>query len=807
MVERCGDRQRKFDGLEKWQFRLFIESLPVMLQIALLLLACGLSRYVWSINVSVACVVISFTAFGFLFYVGIVVAGASSYGCPFQTPVSTVLRYIGGSVVTQELLAIPSSPKDILIALATWVGTWKELATRAGHQTIILFLHTLQALSNAKQRLVQEVQKSKLRGQLPITGGGPLAHQNGSGLRVQVRNLESLRKQNADNMHCVCWVLQNITDPEAIDAAIRLAGTIRWFDGDSDHDLPYGVIVSTFEACFSTTKGLYPGMRDRAYFSAQAILQINMGARAQSYQHASKYPIPKISSSSFQNTDPDLHHAICMLECNSDKGRPTFNFPSGGTNSHAHSLWVSKLLVDVTHTGQNPTLKSYKSYLSMAFVNNQAVIADILLMWYMLLGGCVEEETFWAADRSYVLVSLSFFSLSPLTFVYPSDSLEAILDHLSMRMKEIIAHGNLLRHLDYLMEFLAAWENRPGCLTPMAYQWCSAISEAAGRLGQKGLPPSTLDVGLRSMFREEKGLAIDEVPDSLSLIVEGEFSQVGPSCDPVRLGKTSNNIQGGTLEVPILTLLVALEIGFRLGAPSNDQPALQLHYTDHHDWVFETAFSGNDDEAIADVVSVWIAGGGCTQPGSYVYYFAKRVRRDEDFSPRLRQTTIYAIEHIWDRELEASVLDTVHLLNCLNVDVGDMVKEGRWAQLLISVVCLTAGLESLSSHYWCLLDKLDWYHMEGASQNMDPESRGTVTQSLEEAKDWEKLEIWMGIIWRSMKKDDPVEDIEQVTLRLFLQQPLALPRFKTLCETNKIHPMHKPKLQKICDQVSVPKPL
>jgi hypothetical protein len=38
MIERCGDRQRKFDGLEKWPFRFCMESLPIMLQIALLLL-------------------------------------------------------------------------------------------------------------------------------------------------------------------------------------------------------------------------------------------------------------------------------------------------------------------------------------------------------------------------------------------------------------------------------------------------------------------------------------------------------------------------------------------------------------------------------------------------------------------------------------------------------------------------------------------------------------------------------------------------------------------------------------------------
>ena len=77
MVERCGDRQRKCDGLETWPFRMFVESLPIMLQIALLL-ACGLSRYIWSVNTSVARIVVSFTVLGVLFYIGIVVAGTWS---------------------------------------------------------------------------------------------------------------------------------------------------------------------------------------------------------------------------------------------------------------------------------------------------------------------------------------------------------------------------------------------------------------------------------------------------------------------------------------------------------------------------------------------------------------------------------------------------------------------------------------------------------------------------------------------------------------------------------------------------------
>jgi hypothetical protein len=113
MIERCGDRQRKFDGLEKWPFRMCMESLPIMLQIALLLLTCGLSRYVWSVNVSVGRVVISFTVLGVLFYIAVVVAGTSSYECPFQTPVSIGLRHLRDSETTRKLLASLSPLKVI----------------------------------------------------------------------------------------------------------------------------------------------------------------------------------------------------------------------------------------------------------------------------------------------------------------------------------------------------------------------------------------------------------------------------------------------------------------------------------------------------------------------------------------------------------------------------------------------------------------------------------------------------------------------------------------------------------------------
>ena len=64
----------------------------MMLQIALLLLGCALSRYLWEINIIVASVVLGVTSFGAIFYTLIVVACTASESCPYQTPGAQILR-------------------------------------------------------------------------------------------------------------------------------------------------------------------------------------------------------------------------------------------------------------------------------------------------------------------------------------------------------------------------------------------------------------------------------------------------------------------------------------------------------------------------------------------------------------------------------------------------------------------------------------------------------------------------------------------------------------------------------------------
>jgi len=91
-VERSQNRQRKLDGVISWYFDHVMESLPLTLQTALLLLGLALSHYLWGINTTVASVVLGFTSSGVLLFLFIVVAGTTSVSCPYQTPGAQILR-------------------------------------------------------------------------------------------------------------------------------------------------------------------------------------------------------------------------------------------------------------------------------------------------------------------------------------------------------------------------------------------------------------------------------------------------------------------------------------------------------------------------------------------------------------------------------------------------------------------------------------------------------------------------------------------------------------------------------------------
>jgi len=129
---------------------------------------------------------------------------------------------------------------------------------------------------------------------------------------------------------------------------------------------------------------------------------------------------------------------------------------------------------------------------------------------------------------------------------------------------------------------------------------------------------------------------------------------------------------------------------------------------------------------------------------SFARSFTKRVDNEKTFSERLRRAVTNVIECTWRSGPEALELETVPLLNRLKISVDDVADKRKGRRLLISTIRSTAGrITRLSSHYWQSLDKL--VSDSGLSGSL-VSGNVEVVKLLEEAEDWERLEVWMVIL-------------------------------------------------------------
>ena len=118
-IERSQNRQLKRDGIITWYFDRVLELLPLMLQAALLLLGCALFRYLWETNITLGSLVLGFTSFGALLYILIVIAGAVSESCPFQTPSAHVLRHTFHGLRHRIAPTLQSASSTITITISS----------------------------------------------------------------------------------------------------------------------------------------------------------------------------------------------------------------------------------------------------------------------------------------------------------------------------------------------------------------------------------------------------------------------------------------------------------------------------------------------------------------------------------------------------------------------------------------------------------------------------------------------------------------------------------------------------------------
>jgi len=232
--EKSWDRQRKLDGMKQWHFHIVIEGIPVMLQVALVLLGSALSLYLWSINRVVSGIAMAVTSFGFTFYAFLTLAAAFVYNCPYQTPPSLIIQSLVRYVSRNHHEVV-----DSLSSVSSILHTARLVITR--HLThVFTFWHVPSPVvisENVPLAVVVEPTPTQFD-----------THMHWANHEADAR--------------CVAWVLYSTTDKDVILSSVRFAAEIVLYPAIA-RTLPTHILVDLLFECIFEEK-IIPGKLDQA---------------------------------------------------------------------------------------------------------------------------------------------------------------------------------------------------------------------------------------------------------------------------------------------------------------------------------------------------------------------------------------------------------------------------------------------------------------------------------------------------------------------------------------------------------------
>ena len=247
-AEKSRDRQRKLDGFKEWKFQLAIESLPVMLQLALLLLGSALTLYLWTISRTVAGVILTFTLLGVTSYTFFTLAAVLHYNCPYQTPLSILIR-----TIIQHLAQSNSALVRSLRSLISYLPSTGDL----GRLLLSELRRALQSLHCGST--VEE-------------GAEGIAR---AGFVTPTRIFEDIPVNwefCKGDSHCIWWALDHTTDADVIFSTAQFAADIIWYPEVAGVVSPH-ILADLFFDCLSDGQ-VIPGKSEHATAIGMAVASV-----------------------------------------------------------------------------------------------------------------------------------------------------------------------------------------------------------------------------------------------------------------------------------------------------------------------------------------------------------------------------------------------------------------------------------------------------------------------------------------------------------------------------------------------------
>ena len=233
-------------------------------------------------------------------------------------------------------------------------------------------------------------------------------------------------------------------------------------------------------------------------------------------------------------------------------------------------------------------------------------------------------------------------------------------------------------------------------------------------------------------------------------------------------------------------LLVCLEVGFRHLDPWRLPTDIRLTHTEHHRGLVDMVFKSQNSEAIADLLHARTMGYFLPDRAGEMVDFCTRhldgLHNLVQFSPRLRRLVIRFVEVVGYKGFEgAGVEGLIELLDHLHVTAEEMDWNSRWTSLLLNVIRSSEGTRRLSHWYWELLVELAvsevWWLKSEDTDTLK------IAKSLIGAREWGKLECWIGIMWMFPKLVAiRGKNLEHSTLLLFRHRPGAAQKLEQWME-------------------------
>ena len=246
--EKSWGRQRKLDGMEQWHFHVVMEAIPVMLQVALALLGSGLSLYLWSINRTVAGIVMAMVLFGFSYYIFLTLAAIFVYNCPYQTPPSYAIQSLVRYILCRHHGVV--NPLSLIFRVLKNTGlTFARLFKRLRSAMFTLCRSPSPVVGPEDIPLAAVVEPTRIF-------DGALA--DSTNHEVDAR--------------CVAWVLYFTTDKDVILPSVRFAADIALYPAIATI-VPTHVLTDLFFECFTGWE-IAAGKLDQARSAGMALASV-----------------------------------------------------------------------------------------------------------------------------------------------------------------------------------------------------------------------------------------------------------------------------------------------------------------------------------------------------------------------------------------------------------------------------------------------------------------------------------------------------------------------------------------------------